>query len=47
MLSFVDETEDVTAIMAAPLRVVSDVDVTAYEPRVKGMIDHLLMVTDR
>ena len=45
--SFVGEAVNVTAVVAAPLRVVSDFDVAANGPRAEGTVDYLLVVAYR
>lgn len=44
--SFVVETVDVTAVVAAQLRAVSDFVVASYGSGAKGMVDHYLMIAD-
>ena len=45
--SFVGESVNVTAVVAAQLRTVSNVDVVVYGPRADRPVDHLVMVADR
>ena len=45
--SFVGESVNVTAVVAAQLRAVSNFDVVVCVPRADRPVDHLVMVADR